>query len=489
MDLLPGRRQPVRLRGRLRPRAAGRARRAAIPPPAARGAAAHDDAAVYLGIMDLEAKRLDDSIAELREQTRAYAQAVIGTFAATGEFGGDPASAGRGGAGAPPGSRRRRVPAEPDPGHAVRHPPDGVPRRDAARRVQDVPEVRAAAVLLLRQVETARRCGRSWWTSGPGATRSRSGRVFSTRPGRMRPLRLGRRAAVVTQPAVAAARRARRGEPPRRRLRARRSSWCRKARRQEPPRGRAAVGRLRRPRPRPRLAGRRGRRRRHGRPGRFRRRHVQPRPAAAHGADDAAGAGRRFRRRQGRRQPPARQEPHRRVPPARRRPDRHATLRTLPEREYRTGLAEVVKYGATLDADLFAALEAGVDALRRRDASLLEAVVATCCAAKADRRAGRARGDRPAHGAELRPHVRPRVRDGGGLRPLAPRRGGGGRDGGRRPPRRAARLVGRRDVAARQEALLEGVGLPDPVRGVARARSWTRCATTRRLGTVACPSS
>ena len=41
---------------------------------------------VYLGIMDLEAKRLDDSIARLREQTRSYAQAVIGTFAATGEF-------------------------------------------------------------------------------------------------------------------------------------------------------------------------------------------------------------------------------------------------------------------------------------------------------------------------------------------------------------------------------------------------------------------
>jgi hypothetical protein len=45
---------------------------------------------VYLGIMDLEAKRLDDSIARLREQTRAYAQAVIGTFAATGEFANDP---------------------------------------------------------------------------------------------------------------------------------------------------------------------------------------------------------------------------------------------------------------------------------------------------------------------------------------------------------------------------------------------------------------
>ena len=45
---------------------------------------------VYLGIMDSEAKRLDDSIARLREQTRAYAQAVVATFAATGEFSADP---------------------------------------------------------------------------------------------------------------------------------------------------------------------------------------------------------------------------------------------------------------------------------------------------------------------------------------------------------------------------------------------------------------
>lgn len=44
---------------------------------------------VLIAIMDLESKRLDDSIARLREQTRAYAQAVIGTFAATGELFGE----------------------------------------------------------------------------------------------------------------------------------------------------------------------------------------------------------------------------------------------------------------------------------------------------------------------------------------------------------------------------------------------------------------
>jgi 3-dehydroquinate synthase len=59
------------------------------------------------------------------------------------------------------------------------------------------------------------------------------------------------------------------------------------------------------------------------------------------------------------------------------------TLGTLPEREYRSGLAEVIKTGAALNAELFAALEAEVAAVRRRDPELLERVVATCCAEKA----------------------------------------------------------------------------------------------------------
>ncbi len=59
------------------------------------------------------------------------------------------------------------------------------------------------------------------------------------------------------------------------------------------------------------------------------------------------------------------------------------TLLTLPEREYRSGLAEVIKMGAALNAELFATLERSVPAIRRRDAELLEAVIATCCGDKA----------------------------------------------------------------------------------------------------------
>jgi 3-dehydroquinate synthase len=60
-----------------------------------------------------------------------------------------------------------------------------------------------------------------------------------------------------------------------------------------------------------------------------------------------------------------------------------STLGTLPEREYRAGLAEVVKYGVGLDAALFGWLEENAQALlERREAPLIEAV-ARCCQCKA----------------------------------------------------------------------------------------------------------
>ncbi len=61
-----------------------------------------------------------------------------------------------------------------------------------------------------------------------------------------------------------------------------------------------------------------------------------------------------------------------------------ATLATLPEREYRSGLAEVVKYGVILDPDFFQFLEANADALLARDAAVVRQVVARCCRLKAD---------------------------------------------------------------------------------------------------------
>ncbi len=60
------------------------------------------------------------------------------------------------------------------------------------------------------------------------------------------------------------------------------------------------------------------------------------------------------------------------------------TLRTLPDRELRAGLAEVVKYGALGSADFFVWLERNYAALLKRDAAALTEAIAICCQHKAD---------------------------------------------------------------------------------------------------------
>jgi 3-dehydroquinate synthase len=60
-----------------------------------------------------------------------------------------------------------------------------------------------------------------------------------------------------------------------------------------------------------------------------------------------------------------------------------ATLATLPDREFRSGLAEVVKYGVIMDADFFAYLEAQAGAILAREPEAVRQVVAHCCRLKA----------------------------------------------------------------------------------------------------------
>ena len=60
-----------------------------------------------------------------------------------------------------------------------------------------------------------------------------------------------------------------------------------------------------------------------------------------------------------------------------------ATLRTLPERELQAGFAEVVKYGAIVDAPFLDWLEANADALLARDDAALAEAIARSCAHKA----------------------------------------------------------------------------------------------------------
>ena len=60
-----------------------------------------------------------------------------------------------------------------------------------------------------------------------------------------------------------------------------------------------------------------------------------------------------------------------------------AVLTTLPDREFRSGLAEVIKHGIVLDAAYFRDLEENIPALLARDIATLERVVAGSCRLKA----------------------------------------------------------------------------------------------------------
>ncbi len=58
-------------------------------------------------------------------------------------------------------------------------------------------------------------------------------------------------------------------------------------------------------------------------------------------------------------------------------------LKTLPAREFRGGLAEVIKYGIIADKPLFCSLEKNIERLMKRDPSILSAVIPRCAAIKA----------------------------------------------------------------------------------------------------------
>jgi 3-dehydroquinate synthase len=58
-------------------------------------------------------------------------------------------------------------------------------------------------------------------------------------------------------------------------------------------------------------------------------------------------------------------------------------LATLPERQYRSGLFEAMKYGVIRNPELFDLMESSRDALLRRDGRLLETLIAECIRVKA----------------------------------------------------------------------------------------------------------
>jgi 3-dehydroquinate synthase len=60
-----------------------------------------------------------------------------------------------------------------------------------------------------------------------------------------------------------------------------------------------------------------------------------------------------------------------------------STLRTLPEREFRSGLAEVVKYGVILDAEFFHYLEQAAEPILQREPAAIQRIVMRSCELKA----------------------------------------------------------------------------------------------------------
>jgi 3-dehydroquinate synthase len=61
-----------------------------------------------------------------------------------------------------------------------------------------------------------------------------------------------------------------------------------------------------------------------------------------------------------------------------------AALKSLPDRQYRGGLAEVIKYGVIADPDLFAYLEKNLKSVLRRDAAALSYIISRSLEIKAE---------------------------------------------------------------------------------------------------------
>lgn len=59
-------------------------------------------------------------------------------------------------------------------------------------------------------------------------------------------------------------------------------------------------------------------------------------------------------------------------------------LRSLPERQFRSGVAEVIKYGVIADPELFSYLEQNMEKLLRQDREALEYVIPRCVEIKAE---------------------------------------------------------------------------------------------------------
>lgn len=59
-------------------------------------------------------------------------------------------------------------------------------------------------------------------------------------------------------------------------------------------------------------------------------------------------------------------------------------LNSLDDRNFRAGLAEVIKYGLIMDADLFERIETNMDSILKREPAIITELIQRCCQCKAD---------------------------------------------------------------------------------------------------------
>ena len=99
-------------------------------------------------------------------------------------------------------------------------------------------------------------------------------------------------------------------------------------------------------------------------------------------------------------------------------------LGTLPRREFRAGLYEVIKYGVTSSPALFDRITRERTAIFAREPAVLTPVIAESCRNQSQRGLRRRARGRTAADLELRPHRRPRHRSGDEVPAVPARRSG-----------------------------------------------------------------
>ena len=161
---------------------------------------------------------------------------------------------------------------------------------------------------------------------------------------------------------------------------------------------------------------------------------------------------------------------------------------SLPERDYRSGLAEVIKHGIVLDADYFAALKVSLPAIMARDLGALTRVIAGSCRLKASV------VERDEQEAELRAVLNYGHTVGHALEAVTGYARWTHGEAVALGIAAASRLAERLGVAGggvrqRQLGPWEAVGLPTWVQTCWRRPSSRPSAATRRLGMDVCPSS